>query len=113
MQEIKLTGLPKISLNKWYAGQHWTARKRIKDNYTLLIKDQCYKTFSKRDKYEVDYKFYFKLQPLDASNCVAMVKLIEDIIFEDDKFDIVKKISITSRSSKGENDYVLIQIFKL
>jgi hypothetical protein len=37
---IILKDLPKISLNKWYAGMHWTKRKKIKDNYTLIVKSQ-------------------------------------------------------------------------
>jgi hypothetical protein len=38
--KIILKDLPKISLNKWYAGMHWTKRKKIKDNYTLIVKSQ-------------------------------------------------------------------------
>ena len=38
--EITLKGLPKISLNKWYAGTHWTKRKKIKDEYKKIIKNQ-------------------------------------------------------------------------
>jgi hypothetical protein len=37
-----------------------------------------------------------------------MVKLIEDIIFEDDKYDIVTEITIKSRKSKEE--FVEIEI---
>jgi len=105
---IKLENLPKISLNKWYSGGHWAKRKKMKDDYKLIIKSQFRNVLPKDKCYNVDYRFYFAKRPLDASNCVAMVKLIEDVIFEDDKFDIVKSIKISS--SKGEKDYVLINI---
>ena len=44
-----------------------------------------------------------KHDPLDASNCVAMVKLIEDVIFEDDNYKIVESINIKSRKAKFDN----------
>ena len=106
--EITLKGLPKISLNKWYAGTHWTKRKKIKDEYKKIIKNQFKDVFSKENEYFVNYYFFFKTRPLDASNCVAMVKMIEDIIFEDDNYKIVLGISIFS--SKFEEDLVKIEI---
>lgn len=55
--------------------------------------------------------FQFKKQPLDASNAVGMVKLIEDIIFVDDKWDIVTEITISSVKSK--EDKVIIKVHEL
>ena len=107
--EIILKDLPKISLNKWYAGMHWTKRKKIKDNYTLIVKSQFNKTLPKTNTYNTEYHFTFKSRALDASNCVAMVKMIEDIIFENDSYKIVKRILITS--DKGLEDSVKIKVF--
>jgi len=107
--EIILKGLEKISLNKWYAGMHWTKRKKIKDNYTLIVKSQFNKTLPKINTYNTEYHFEFKSRALDASNCVAMVKMIEDIIFEDDSYKVIKSILITSK--KGLEDSVKIKIF--
>jgi len=107
--EIILKGLEKISLNKWYAGMHWTKRKKMKDNYTLLVKSQFNKTLPKTNTYNTEYHFTFKSRALDASNCVAMVKMIEDIIFEDDSYKVIKSILITSK--KGLEDSVKIKIF--
>ena len=107
--EIILKDLPKISLNKWYAGMHWTKRKKIKDNYTLIVKSQFNKKLPKTNTYNTEYHFTFKSRALDASNCVAMVKMIEDIIFENDSYKIVKSILITS--NKGLEDSVKIKIF--
>ena len=99
---IILKDLPKISLNKWYSSQHWSKRKQQKDNYIWLIKSQTKVVFPKNRKYFVDYEFHFKSNPLDASNCVGLIKLVEDILFEDDKWDIILKISISSLKDKTE-----------
>jgi hypothetical protein len=58
--------------------------------------------------YCLDLDFTFKSRPLDASNCVAMVKMIEDIIFENDSYKVVAELIITS--SKGLEDAVEIKI---
>ncbi len=105
---IILKDMPKVSLNQWYSGTHWTKRKKLKDKYKILIKSQFKGVFSKEKKYIVSYDFNFKKRPLDASNCVAMVKMIEDIIFEDDSYKIVKGIEITS--NKYDKDCVLVKI---
>ena len=101
--KIILNDLPKISLNKWYSGEHWSKRKKLKDKYKLLIKSQFKQVLSKDKTYEVEYTFNFKTRPLDASNCVAMVKLIEDVIFEDDNYRIVESINIKSRKAKFDS----------
>tara|TARA_R110000868_G_scaffold249678_2_gene506193 strand:- start:517 stop:843 length:327 start_codon:yes stop_codon:yes gene_type:complete len=106
--KIILKGLPKISLNHWYAGMHWTKRKKIKDNYINIVHSQFKDVLPKNNTYNTEYHFTFKLRPLDASNCVAMVKMIEDIIFESDGYKIIRSILITSR--KGAEDKVEILI---
>ena len=47
--KIILNDLPKISLNKWYSGEHWSKRKKLKDKYKLLIKSFSEKWNSLRD----------------------------------------------------------------
>lgn len=105
---IILKDLPKISLNKWYAGMHWTKRKKIKDNYIKIVTSQFKDVLPKNKSYNTEYHFTFKLRPLDASNCVAMVKMIEDIIFDNDGYKVIKSILITS--NKGTEDKVEIII---
>jgi len=109
-QSIKITlnDLPKISLNEWYSGVHWSKRKAIKDKYYWTIKSQFNDVLRKDKVYKVSYSFYFKLKPLDASNTIAMVKMIEDIIFEDDNYKIIEQITISSQ--KGAKDVVYIEI---
>jgi|TARA_R110000803_G_C11759707_1_gene293745 hypothetical protein len=105
---IILNDLPKISLNKWYAGMHWTKRKKMKDAYIQIVRSQFKQVLSKDNVYDVEYSFTFKNRPLDASNCVAMVKMVEDIIFEDDNYKIIHSILISS--GKGTRDVLEIKI---
>ena len=109
---IVLKDLPKVSLNEWYAGgEHWSIRKKLKDNYYWLVKSQCKTVFPKTGKYFVKYHAEFKNNPLDASNFIGMVKMIEDILFESDGYKIVEGIEITSR--KGVSDKVTITVEEL
>jgi hypothetical protein len=87
---------------------HWTKRKKIKDNYTQIVRSQFAALLSRDNTYKVEYHFTFKSRPLDASNCVAMVKMIEDIIFETDSYKVITELIITS--SKGLEDKVLIKV---
>lgn len=105
---IELEDLPKHSLNKIYAGVSWPVRKKTKDSYIYRVKSQCSHVFSKDKMYSVKYDFFFKTRALDVSNCTYMLKMIEDIIFEDDSYKIVKELNITSQ--KGDRDYVRIEI---
>jgi len=109
--QIILRDLPKISLNVWYSSSHWSKRKKIKDAYKIIVKNQFKDVLSKDKQYHVNYSFEFTKRPLDATNCTAMVKMIEDIIFEDDNYKIIK--SITIESMKSHQDLVYIEITQL
>jgi hypothetical protein len=98
--------LPKISLNEWYAGTHWTKRTKIKDTYRLLIAAKTHQTFTA--PCHVEYRFTFRSRPLDCSNAVAMVKMIEDCIFPDDSYKVVRSIKISS--DKGKQDGVTVVV---
>ena len=108
--KIILKDLPKVSLNVWYSSKHWSFRKKLKDNYTLIVKSQFKDVLPASNSYDTEYHFTFKSRPLDASNCVAMTKMIEDIIFESDGYKVIKSILITSE--KGAEDIVEIKINK-
>lgn len=103
---ITIEGLPKISLNEWYAGTHWSERKKIKDTYKWLILSKKIGKFIV--PCDVEYTFTFKSKPLDCSNCVAMAKMIEDCLFPKDDIKVVKSIKLTS--VKGLKDSVTILI---
>lgn len=109
--EIVLKDLPKHSLNQIYAGKHWTKRKKDKDLYKLLIKNQFKGVLSDEKVYSVSYLFEFRVKPLDTSNCVYMLKMIEDIIFKDDTYKIIPELKI--KSVKGLEDKVTIKIEEL
>ena len=109
--EITLYNLKKHSLNEIYAGKHWTKRKKIKDSYKLLISNQFKNVFSKDKTYDVSYEFVFQANPLDASNTVYMLKMIEDVIFESDGYKTVSSLNIKSR--KGKTDCVNIIVTEI
>jgi hypothetical protein len=102
IREIILKDLPKLSLNKIYAGIHWTQRTKNKDTYGMIIKSQFKEVLSKEYRYKVSYEFNFKRNALDTSNTVYMLKMIEDIIFEDDTYKIIPELNIKSQKSKEE-----------
>jgi hypothetical protein len=110
MTELILYDLPKISLNQWYAGKHWSKRTEIKDNYKWIIKSQFKSVFKNDKQYKCEYLFYFKNNPLDASNCVGMLKMIEDCLFEKDGYNQVIELKISSEKSDIKRDYVKIII---
>ena len=105
-----VSGLCKISINEWYAGMHWTVRKKIKDAFEIDILSQIAEQKANYDillnmiksgGLAVKYLFYFKSRPLDASNCVAMVKIIEDVLLQgNDNYKTVSSIGISSCKAK-------------
>ena len=111
MIEIILKGLPKHSLNKIYSGVHWLKRKKDKDVYSLLIKNQFKGVLTSDKVYSVQYTFYFKSKPLDVSNTVYMLKMIEDVIFQDDTYKIIPELTI--KSLKAKEDLVKIVITEI
>lgn len=104
--KIILYDLPKVSANQFYAGVHWSKRKKLKDTYKLLIRSQTKQKFIK--PCNVEYRFMFKNKPLDCSNTNGMLKMIEDCLFDDDSINVVKSISMTSL--KGSFDKVEIVV---
>jgi len=111
IKEIILKDLPKLSLNKIYAGIHWTQRTKNKDTYGMIIKSQFKEVLSKEYRYKVSYEFNFKRNALDASNTVYMLKMIEDIIFEDDTYKIIPELNI--KSQKAKEEFIKITIEQL
>lgn len=109
--EIILKDLPKHSLNEIYAGKHWRVRSKIKNTYKVVIKNQFKHVFGKDKTYKVYYEFAFKRSALDVSNTVFMLKMIEDVIFEDDACKIIPELNI--KSYKAKEDFVKIKIIEL
>jgi hypothetical protein len=108
---FRFDDLPKISLNEWYSGKHWSERVNIKNSYRWLIKSKVKTKLPKNKKYQVDYEFHFEKNPLDASNTVAMIKLIEDSMFENDAWNVIIKLS--SMSVKDKSSFVIVNVTEL
>jgi len=101
--------LPKISLNEWYSGRHWSERSKMKKQFEWLVYVVTRQKFY--NPCTVDYDFEFKKNALDCTNTIGIIKQLEDCLFPDDSWKIVKKISITSK--KGENDVLTVTINEL
>lgn len=104
---ITLEGLPKWSTNNMYAGGAFYSRKKIKDKYKKMVKEQFNKVV--RFKCICVYEFFFKSRALDSSNCSGMAKMIEDCILPSDSYRMVGGVYFSS--AKGDRDYVIIHIF--
>jgi hypothetical protein len=103
---IELRDLPKVSLNHLFGRMHWTKREKLIDTYKWIIRSQTTKKFYK--PCNVSYSFTFKNNPLDCTNCSAMIKILEDCLFVDDSTKTVKSINIVSQ--KGNFDSVKITV---
>lgn len=105
---ITIYDLPKVSLNQWYSGKHWGQRKKMKDTYKILLSG--YKAnLKKGESVHTEYRFGFSSYPIDASNTIAMAKMIEDCLFENDSYKIVKSVKVSSEKSK--RDFVEITMY--
>ncbi len=106
IKHFKFVDLPIISMNKFYAGMHWTKRKKIKDMYHFIIKSV---TNVRIDfPCDVEYTFWFSKQPLDCTNTSAMIKMIEDCLFVDDSYKMVRSIKTTVE--KRKDNIVFIKV---
>lgn len=108
----------KVSLNRIYAGVHFTERAEHKEDYHYAVMDAKPKKYT--GEYPVEMHYHFKLNgsPLDISNHAYMVKMVEDGlvacgIIVDDTQKYVSKISVTSEKQvKGEPDVVVVTIIE-
>lgn len=104
----------KVSLNKIYAGMHWTTRARLATLYHNCLLGIPVTVFTK--PVVCTYTFTWKTRSLDASNQVFMVKMLEDGLvkigcFPDDTNVYVTEIRTRSIKSKTvPYDIVRIQI---
>ena len=111
---LKLVNPPKVSLNEWYGGKHWSERSKLKNNYQWIV-FEAFKELRENKINEpcaVTYNFIWgkSSRPLDASNCVAMVKLIEDQIFKSDAPHIVTQLTIASIKNKFQKENLIVDI---
>lgn len=79
---IEIFDLPKVSFNV-YNHLHWAKKKQLKDIVRMLV-TVAYKGEIK-ERYNLDFIFYFKGRRLDRVNVFHFVKIIEDKLFPQDK----------------------------
>lgn len=108
--QLIFNNMPKVSLNQWYSGQHWKKRKEIKDRYAKFIESVHPEKYT--EYCDTTYIFEWKTRSLDPSNCMAMIKLIEDSLFPKDSYKIIRWINIHCRRvAKGvKHDRIIISI---
>ncbi len=109
--KLIFNNLKKISNNQIYAGFHWAKRKKIVDAFKLDVWAQLRNQTDRRSfkkPCKVQYIFEFKSKPLDCSNVVLMLKMIEDVLFPDDSPKIVKEIRMSSLKSVENKVTVII-----
>lgn len=109
-----------VSSNEFYSNKlHWSRRKRIKDDYHILVKAETTKikkvepiTFPVMLR--IDY--FFKTRMFDVSNCSIMTKMIEDSlvkseILQDDTPKWVPEIRSTCQRSDTDFNWVSIRAY--
>ena len=106
----------KVSLNKIYAGIHFSQRKVHKDNYHLAVLASKPEPWTGDFPVHVHYHFKLRGNRLDISNHAYMQKMVEDGlvacgVLPDDDQKYVSGITVTAEQiKKGEDDEVVIII---
>jgi hypothetical protein len=96
-----------VSLNKFFAGKHWTIRNKIKDQFHLLFGRLLTKKYKMVDKYEVVLEYNSRLDP---TNTIILIKIGEDFlrhinVLTDDTKKFCKKVTIVPVSTMGAKHY--------
>jgi hypothetical protein len=110
-KEITLTLGKPPSLNKFYAGKHWTVRKRLADDYKRLVKDalDSFDTLTiSRFELRVNYNSRF-----DCDNSILCCKFVADSLVEkgyvaDDSPKYYRKLVICYEPDLPKETYEVI-----
>lgn len=106
----------KISLNKIYAGVHWTVRSRHKDAFRGAVMASKPKKYTGLFPVIIYYHFRLQGKLLDSTNLSYMAKLVEDglvhngVIPDDSQKYVKSFMPTTEKIGKGEYDEVDIEI---
>lgn len=114
MWRLEVPGKPP-SLNKFYAGVHWTARKKAADEwhsifyYALKGLKGLPKKLS--GPVTVNVTQFCKGRPRDADNTVVACKFFLDALkmgkwIEDDDYTVIPSVTLNTR--KGKEDKIVI-----
>lgn len=96
-----------VSLNKFFAGKHWTVRNKYKDFFHMLFAKLLDKKYKQVELYEVKLEYNSRLDP---TNTVIMIKIGEDFlrhinILTDDTKKYCKKVSMIPVETMGKKHY--------
>jgi hypothetical protein len=105
------------SLNKIYAGMHYSKRKRNADEAHLIVKMACKGIKSVSNPVSLTFTPYHNSRLYDCSNYAYTCKLIEDGLVQagvlvDDTNKYVKQIIINApvKIAKTEDNYTMVRI---
>lgn len=98
-----------ISLNKWYSTPHWTVRQKQKDEWHDFFKSMLISR-EKICNYTISLTYNSRLDP---SNCITMIKLVEDTlqeegILENDNKKFCKELKITPDLAMKNKCYIIV-----
>lgn len=106
-ETIIISGYPKVSSNKFYAGVHWTVRKKIKDEFEDAVLGKIRNLKKYKLITNIQFRFFFKKRALDADNCQAMAKMFIDTLRKEERIANDSNKYIVSVTLSSENDAAL------
>jgi hypothetical protein len=98
-----------VSLNKFFAGKHWSIRNKIKNQFHILFGNMLNRKYEKIDKYHIILEYNSRLDP---TNTIILIKIAEDYlrhigILTDDTKKYCKKVTIIPEETMGKKHYKL------
>ncbi len=98
-----------VSLNKFFAGKHWTVRNKYKDFFHSLFGKLLNRKYKRVDKYAVLLEYNSRLDPV---NTIILIKIGEDFlrhinILTDDTKKYCKSVSIVPIDTMDKKHYKL------
>jgi hypothetical protein len=96
-----------VSLNKFFAGKHWTVRNKYKDYFHMLFAKLLDKKYKQVEHYTVTLEYNSRLDP---TNTIILIKIGEDFlrhinILTDDTKKYCKSVTIIPVETMGKKHY--------
>lgn len=96
-----------VSLNKWYASEHWTKRNEAAAKWHKMFKDMLPKNCPHIDRYIIALEYNSRLDP---GNTITMVKLCEDMlqkekIIVNDTMEFCKGVYLIPKDDMKKKSY--------
>lgn len=96
-----------VSLNEWYSSKHWTKRVALANKWHLFFRSMVPIPMPRFETYYITMEYNSKI---DASNSMALIKLLEDMmqkygIIENDNKMFCRGITIIPNLTLKHNEY--------